>query len=57
MENTSGGEKVMSMYQGFRVLAGVTHLRIKIMINSSSLQVFSPYDLTNKIFAVYGSGV
>lgn len=57
MENTSGGEKVMSMYQGFRVLAGVTHLRIKITINSSSLQVFSPYDLTNKIFAVYGSGV
>ena len=57
MENTSGGEKVMSMYQGFRVLAGITHLRIKITINSSSLQVFSPYDLTNKIFAVYGSGV
>lgn len=57
MENTSGGEKVMSMYQGFRVLAGVTHLRIKITINSSSLQVFSPYDLTNKIFAIYGSGV
>lgn len=57
MENTSGGEKVMSMYQGFRVLAGVTHLRIKITINSSSLQVFSPYDLVNKVFAVYGSGV
>ena len=57
MWNTSGGEKVIPLYQGFRVLAGVTHIRIKITINSSTLQVYSPYDLTNKVFAVYGSGV
>lgn len=55
--NSSGGEKVVPLYQGFRVLHGVTHLRIKITINSNSLEVYSPYDLVNKVFAVYGSGV
>lgn len=57
MWNASGGEKVISMYQGFRVLAGITHLRFKITINSSSLNVLSPYDLVNNVFTVYGSGV
>lgn len=55
--NSSGGEKFISMYGGFRVLPGITHLRIKITINSNSLSVYSPYDLVNKVFAVYGSGV
>ena len=55
--NSSGGEKFISMYGGFRVLPGITHLRIKITINSNSLSVYSPYDFVNKVFAVYGSGV
>lgn len=55
--NSSGGEKFISMYGGFRVLPGITHLRIKITINSNSLYVYSPYDLVNKVFAVYGTGV
>ena len=53
---SSGGEKYLSIYQGFKILSNVKKLRIKMQTNGT-VGVYSSYNLTEKVFVVNGTGV
>lgn len=53
---SSGGEKYLSIYQGFKILSNVKKLRIKMQTNGT-VGVYSSYNLTEQVFVVNGTGV
>lgn len=53
---SSGGEKYISIYQGFKILSNVKKLRIKMQTNGT-VGVYSSYNLTEQVFVVNGTGV
>ena len=53
---SSGGEKYLSVYQGFKILSNVKKLRIKMQTNGT-VGVYSSYNLTEQVFVVNGTGV
>lgn len=53
---SSGGEKYISIYQGFKILSNVKKLRIKMQTNGT-VDVYSSYNLTEQVFVVNGTGV
>lgn len=53
---SSGGEKYISIYQGFKILSNVKKLRIKMKTNGT-VGVYSSYNLTEQVFVVNGTGV
>lgn len=55
--NSSGGEKNVQLFQGFKILSNIKKLRIKFTINSNSMGLLSPYNLTEKVLVVNGTGV
>lgn len=55
--NSSGGEKNVQLFQGFKILSNIKKLRIKFTINSNSMGLLSPYNLTEQVFVVNGTGV
>lgn len=55
--NTSGGERVIPMFQGFRILKGLKIIRILIEINDDSIEILSPYNLKDNVFTLYGIGM
>lgn len=55
--NSSGGEKNVQLFQSFKVLSNIRKIRIIIKINNYTMDLLSPYDLTEKVFVVNGTGV
>ena len=55
--NSSGGEKNVQLFQGFKILSNIKKLRIKFTINSNSMGLLSPYNLTENVLVVNGTGV
>lgn len=55
--NSSGGEKNVQLFQGFKILSNIKKLRIKFTINSNSMSLLSPYNLTENVLVVNGTGV
>ena len=53
---SSGGEKYISIYQGFKILSNVKKLRMKMATNKD-VGIYSSYNLTEKVFVVNGTGV
>lgn len=53
---SSGGEKYISIYQGFKILSNVKKLRMKLATNKD-VGIYSSYNLTEKVFVVNGTGV
>ena len=53
---SSGGEKYISIYQGFKILSNVKKLRIKMQTNGT-VDIYSSYNLTEQVFVVNGTGV
>lgn len=55
--NTSGGERVIPMFQGFRIFKGLKIIRILIEINDDSIKILSTYNLKDNVFTLYGIGM